>query len=355
MKNILIIGNQGYLGSCLSDYLKEKTKHRITGTDIGFFKHGVIYKNNRINQLNIDARVINCKDIEKYDCVILLAGISNDPVSKLPIETIYHPTRDYALKIAECCSKLGIKFIFPSSCSVFGVGSGFLTEEGPVNPVTPYSKNKLEIEEGLKELGSESFSPIALRFATIFGPSPRMRFDLVINMLCGMAVAEKKILLNSDGQAWRPHLHIADACEAIRCSIEWDNKGTGFNVFNVGRNENNLRILDVAHLVAKESGISKIEFLGAEVQDSTGLIMDRKISGGVDKRSYQVVFDRVNKFLPGFHARWSVHEGIRELLAFLEKFKLNIIKFYQRDFYRLQQIEYLIETNQLDENLKWIR
>jgi nucleoside-diphosphate-sugar epimerase len=147
------------------------------------------------------------------------------------------------------CKKLGIRYIFPSSCSLYGIGEVALDEESPTNPQTPYSLNKLQIEQDLAALADKTFSPIALRLATVFGISPRIRFDVVINMLCGMAVAQKQVVLNSDGQAWRPHLEIQDACEAFRCCIEWNYQDGKLMVLNVGRNDNNWKILDVARLI----------------------------------------------------------------------------------------------------------
>ena len=118
------------------------------------------------------------------------------------------------------CKNLGIRFLFPSSCSVYGIGDGILNEDGATFPQSAYSLNKIQIEQELSELADDSFSPIALRLATVFGLSPRMRFDLVINMLCGMAVTSKKVALNSDGQAWRPHLHIEDVRKRAKAPHE---------------------------------------------------------------------------------------------------------------------------------------
>ena len=236
MKKILIIGSQGYLGSRLTDYLLSHGYHCV-GSDIGFFQYGVLYYPMNVPTLNIEAKNITEKDLKDFDVVILLAGISNDPLDNLNAELVYDPTRDYAMRVAKMCKKLNVRFLFPSSCSVYGIAYGMIDEYGETAPQTPYSLNKLQIEQDLSDLADESFSPIALRLATVFGISPRIRFDLVINMLCGMAVAQKQVILNSDGQAWRPHLHIYDACESFRCCLDSELDSDELTVLNVGSNE----------------------------------------------------------------------------------------------------------------------
>ena len=356
MKNILIIGSRGYIGSRLTDYLSEHG-YRCKGTDIGFFEQGLLYKPKSLTNLNIDARDIQEKDLEDFDVIVLLAGISNDPLGNMEIERIYDPTRIYALKIAKLCKKLGKRFIFPSSCSIYGIGQGMIDESGSTNPQTPYSLNKLQIEDDLKEIADKEFSPIALRLATVFGPSPRIRFDLVINMFCGMAVAQKEIILNSDGQAWRPHLHIEDSCQAIKCCIEWDYDEGKLLILNVGMNENNKKILDVARIVSKSVDGCNLSFLDREndVTDDNDLVADRKIQDGVDSRTYKVSFDYIHKNLPNFEAQWDLENGIKDLIDRLQYLELDEVKFKQRDFYRLQQVEYLHRTGQIDGDLriKW--
>jgi nucleoside-diphosphate-sugar epimerase len=284
--------------------------------------------------------------------LILLAGISNDPFGNLTTELIYDPTRKYAKRIASICKRNKIKFIFPSSCSVYGLGADYAIDEtGPTTPQTPYSLNKLQIEEDLKQLSDNSFSPIALRLATVYGMSPRIRFDLVINMLCGMAIAEKKIKLNSNGLAWRPHLYIEDVCEAFRCCIEWGYNGGELMILNVGHEMNNKRIIDVAGIISELTNLD-VEFLHSN-QDETDLFKDSKINNGVDNRNYQVNFDKIAKTLPGFKINWSVENGIEQLMKDLSFSKLCSQKFKTRNFYRLQQLTYLFENNKIDSNLIW--
>lgn len=353
MKKVLIIGAQGYLGSHLADYL-QKRGYSCTGVDTGFFKNGVLYEPHPVKILNKDVRSLENNDLKGFDIVLMLAGISNDPFGNLKAEAIYDPTRDYAIKIARFCKQQGIRYVFPSSCSVYGIGQGYLDENSDINPQTPYSINKIQIEQELLKISDENFSPVALRLATVFGISPRMRFDIVINMMCGLALTENKIILNSNGEAWRPHLHIEDVCEAFRCTIDWDYQEGELMVLNVGRNDNNWKIIDIAKTIQSQLSGCKLEFLDQTVNSiEDDLIRDKKIQDGVDKRTYQVNFDKISKTLPGFEAKWDVKQGIKNLLDNLKQWNVDKGKFKQRDFYRLQQLEFLHQSKQISDDLFW--
>lgn len=356
MKKILIVGHLGYLGSRLTEYLDERG-YQCIGIDTGFFKEGILTEPGSVSTIEKDARLLNEEDIKGFDVVILLAGISNDPFGHMTSEQIYDPTRDYALNIAGMCKKLGVKFIYPSSCSVYGaaVEDGLLDEESPTNPQTPYSINKIQVEDGLSKIADDTFSPIALRFGTVYGISPRIRFDVVINMLCGLALTTKKVMLNSNGQAWRPHLHIDDACESFRCCIDWENNSDKLMVFNVGRNEDNYKIIDIAKIIHSNVNGSELTYLGSDTnKEEDELIKDRKIQDGVDTRTYKVSFDKIVKVLPGFECKWNVEKGIKSLLNDLKNIELSKDTFNRREFYRLQQIEFLHKENKIDDNLFWV-
>ena len=308
--------------------------------------------------VNRDARHITEEDLRGVDAVVHLAGISNDPMGKLDAGAIYDPTRIYTLNIAEKCKKLGVRFIFASSCSVYGIGGKeLLTESSPTNPQTFYSLNKQQIEDDLKSLSDERFSPIALRFATVFGSSPRIRFDVVINMLAGMALADGRIVLNSDGKAWRPNLHIQDACESIIRAIELAPQGGGLLVLNVGSDENNLQIIDIAGIIQRLVPGCELKFLSEEPDlDKEGLIRDRKVKqAGKDSRTYQVSFERIRDVFPGFSTKWNVERGVKEMIDRFIGLGLNHEIFKHRGFYRLQQLEYLLENGCLSSDLFWLK
>jgi len=354
-KKILIVGSQGYLGSKLTQYLSERG-YQCNAIDTGFFKDGIITTPHSIQTVPKDARLIVESDIQGFDSLILLAGISNDPFGHMTAEQIYDPTRDYALNIASMCKKLGIQFLYPSSCSVYGAASdGFLSEDSLTNPQTPYSINKLQVEDGLSNLASKSFSPIALRFGTVYGLSSRIRFDVVINMLCGLALTTNKVTLNSNGLAWRPHLHIEDVCESFRCCLDWNPNIGKLTILNVGQNEDNYKVIDIAKIIHSNVEGSELTYLGGSIDnDGNDLVKDRKIQDGVDTRSYQVSFDRIHKVLPNFKCKWTVEKGIKNLLNSLRSLPLDNELFNRREFYRLQQIEFLHHTNKINDDLFWL-
>jgi nucleoside-diphosphate-sugar epimerase len=356
MKKILITGSVGYIGSVLTDYLLNYN-FEIIGYDTGFFKDSLLIPPNKTNTHFIDARSITEKDIENIDVVVHLAGISNDPVGKLDARLVYDPTREYTLNIAKICKKFGVKFIFASSCSVYGLGENeLLTEDSKTNPQTFYSLNKLQIENDLDSISDQTFSPIALRFATVFGPSSRIRFDVVINMLSGMAVSNQTIVLNSNGLAWRPNLHILDACEAIRCAIELNNNTGKLLVLNVGAEQNNLQVIEIAKIIQKLVPKCSLEFLADNpLLDKEGLIRDRKVKGDEDSRTYKVSFEKIKKVMPAFHCKWDVERGITDMVEFFNTIPLSHQLFKTRGFYRLQQLEFLHSAGYISDELLWIK
>ncbi len=352
---VLVTGSLGYIGSRLTASLMEHG-FRCVGYDAGFFKGCTLFPPVECPTRLIDARDLQERDLDGVDAVVHLAGISNDPFGSLKPEAIYDPTRVYALQIARMCKQRGIRFIFASSCSVYGVGDeALVTEDAPTYPQTPYSLNKLQVEQGLRALSDARFCPIMLRFATVFGLSPRMRFDLVINMLAGMAVTTGRILLNSNGKAWRPHVHLEDVCQAIRGCLERPPRADGGVVLNVGETTHNLRILDVAELVKRCVPGCQIEFLKSREEDSAlrELIHDRKIQDGVDTRTYQVSFERIKRVLPTFRCQPSVEARIEEMVVQLRALLLTKEQFKDIAFYRLQRLEVLFREGRLTEDVRW--
>jgi len=355
MKKVLVIGSQGYLGSLLTSFLSSN-QISCLGIDTGFFAEGKLTEPDPVTTIKKDAREVGVKDIKGFDAVILLAGISNDPFGHMTSEQIYDPTRDYAINIAKICKDNGIQFIYPSSCSVYGASSTsqFLTESSKVNPQTPYSLNKVQVENELLKLVDDNFSPISLRLGTVYGISPRIRFDVVINMLCGLGLTTGKVTLNSNGKAWRPHLHIEDVCRAIKCSLDWNPSNGKLNIFNVGNDSDNYQIIDIAKLIHSEIEGSQLTYLGKDQKDNE-YIKDRKIQDGVDTRTYKVSFEKIYNELPGFTCKWNVESGIKDLISQLKSIGLTNQSFNRREFYRLQQIEFLHSSNQIDDDLFWLK
>lgn len=358
-KRILLTGCGGYLGSALIPYLCSKD-YEIQGFDIGFFKKCNFFENSIIDQKITyeDVEKLTKEEISNFDCIVHLAGISNDPLNKFSSKDIYDPTRKYSLKIAKIAKELKIKFIFASSCSVYGAADTncILDENSKTNPQTGYSLNKIQIEEDLKNIADDNFFPICLRFATIFGVSPRIRFDVVINMLTGLAFVEKKIILNSDGKAWRPNLYIEDACAAIEHAINYQKSKDDDKmlVLNIGREDNNLTIIKIAEIIKNLIPSSAIAFLDNKFENSqNNLIYDRKIKNGNDTRTYKVSFQKVKEKFSKFACKFTVEEGIEKMISDFNEKKLSSSQFKKIDFYRLQYLESLYKQNLIDKKLKW--
>ncbi|MDO8510310.1 MAG: SDR family oxidoreductase [bacterium] len=355
-KRILITGAEGYLGSVIAPFLIERG-YEVVGLDTGYFKDALLYDLPPYPVVAKDARDFSAEDLEEIDVVVHLAGMSiNDAFGDLSGEKLYEPSRLYSRAIADLCKKRGVKFIFASSCSIYGKsGDTVLDERAAVNPQIEYARNKLSIEEDLKAMADTSFSPIALRFATAFGPSPRMRFDIVVNMLTGMAVAENKIVLNSDGEAWRPNVHVLDIAKAVECAVESSYSGGALLVLNVGRDDNNMKIIEIARIISEECGGTPISF---EISGKRGakseLVTSSAIrADGSDSRNYRVSFGRIKEQFPDFVCRYSVREGIKEMIKKFKEIKLTNEQFQNRSFYRIKILEDLYTRQQIDSDLFW--
>lgn len=358
MKKILVTGSLGYIGSVLTPYLSTNN-FECVGYDTGFFRDCIFYDSDQQETIIKDMRHFSRSDLNDVDVVVHLAGISNDPFGNLDPKSIYDPTREYSLKLAKFCKEMGKKFIFASSCSVYGKGNeGLLTEESETYPQTAYSLNKLQIEDDLRNICDESFTPIILRFATVFGLSPRMRFDIVINMLAGMAFTSKKIVLNSDGTAWRPNVHIKDVCKAIKYAIEYEPPLGKPLVLNVGDTSNNKRVIDIANIITKVVPESEIEFLNEDKERSSSedyeLVRDRKIQDGVDTRTYKISFEKIENVFKGFKCDWSIEDGIKDMVETFGDLKLTEDQFKNINFYRLQKCEHLFKNGLISDDMFWI-
>ena len=356
MKKILVTGSQSYIGSVLTPYLV-RSGYDVIGMDSGLIKDCLLYPAGDTQTIYKDVRDIKAKDLKGFGIVVYLAGISNDPFKNSDPAKVYDPVRKYTIQCAKLCKKLGIKFIFSSSCSIYGKGiKGYSDENSKVFPQTPYSLNKLQIEDDLARITHKSFTPIILRLATAFGLSPRMRFDLVINMFTAMAYTSGRIILNSDGKAWRPFAHVNDICKAIKFAIDFKPTQREKIILNVGATSENFQILELAKMVVREVPGCEVSFINKDVINSDiELIKDRKIRDGVDSRNYKISFEKIKKVFPGFEYEWTVKKGIKSMLKKFKEVNLTKEQFENINFYRLQKLEWLIRNGYISDNLRWIK
>jgi len=340
---VFVTGVNGYIGAVLAPYLLERGL-ALVGLDTGYYLDGWLYSDNKRlaatpHTLNKDLRAISASDLEGCDAVVHMAELSNDPLGQNNPEVTHQINYRGSVALAQEAARAGARrFVYTSSCSVYGAGSGeFLDENARVNPQTTYAECKVLVERDLLAMAGSGFTPVFLRNATAFGPSPRMRFDIVINDLCALAWTTRRIAMTSDGSPWRPVVHVEDICEAIYRSLIAPEDAVRGKVFNVGQTSENYRIRELAQIVADE-------FPGCTV--SVG-------SSAGDNRSYRVNFDRIHRELPGFRCRHTARDGARQLRELFERIQMQPETYQFRAFTRLKQLKYLLATQQIDGEFYW--
>ncbi len=339
---VLVTGTEGYLGSLLPTLLHERG-HEVLGVDTGYYKVGWLYNGTEITAktLNKDIRHISAEDLQGVEAIVHMAELSNDPAGQLAPNITYDINHKGSVRLAKLAKDAGIRrFVYMSSCSVYGVATeGDVTEESPVNPQTAYAECKTLVERDLAPMASDDFSPTFMRNATAFGASPRMRFDIVLNNLSGLAWTTKEIKMTSDGTPWRPLVHALDICKAIVCALEAPRDIVHNQIFNVGDTSNNYRVKEIAEIIADIFEGCKLSFG----------------DNGADNRSYRVSFEKINTVLPGFKCDWNAQRGAQQLYDLFQRIDMTEETFTSRGFTRLKQLEYLIRTTQIDKDFFWAK
>jgi nucleoside-diphosphate-sugar epimerase len=310
MKTVLITGAGGYIGCRLVDYLQNKG-YKIKALDRFFFgkeRLQSVLKSSQVEVIEEDIRFFDPEKILKdVDVVIDLAALSNDPAGELdPVKTwsINYLGR---FRVATLAKFMGVKrYIFPSSCSVYGFQEDVVSENSPVNPLTTYAKANYKAEVDIKKLADKNYCVVILRFATVYGYSPRMRFDLAINGMVRGFFKNGKIPILRDGTQYRPFVHIMDVCKAINLAMEAEDEKVNGEVFNVGSNEQNVQIFELAQRVASAIGVEfNYEWYGLP-----------------DHRSYRVNFNKIKEVL-NFHPDYTIEDGAKEIYEALKSGKLD--------------------------------
>jgi nucleoside-diphosphate-sugar epimerase len=338
---ILISGTDGYIGVLLAQLLLDRG-HSVVGLDTGFYRDGWFY-DNAVRSVPTyqkkDIRLITEEEVKGFDAVVHLAELSNDPLGQHNPALTYQINHVGSVEFAKKCKTAGVsRFVYSSSCSVYGIGTGdFKAETSELNPQTAYAKCKVLVERDVSALAGDDFSPTFLRNATAYGPSPRMRFDLVLNNLAGFAWTTKTIQMTSDGTPWRPLVHVSDIAEAMACALEAPRETIHNQIFNVGDTQENYQVRDIAQITADVFPGCKV-ILGAN---------------GGDTRSYRVSFEKINTQLPGFRCRRNAKIGATQLFELFQKIDLSRETFEFRAYTRLKQLQYLLETRQINDQFFW--
>src|SRR6266404_471485 len=337
---ILVTGTEGYLGSLLAPELIRRG-NEVIGLDTGYYKERMLYRNGEITPLTLakDLRHLEADDLKGIDAIVHMAELSNDPAGQLAPHITYEINHKGSVRLAEMAKRAGIRrFVYMSSCSVYGVADkDFVDEESSVNPQTAYAECKTLVERDVRELSDGQFSPTFMRNATAYGASPRMRFDIVLNNLAGLAWTTKEIKMTSDGTPWRPLVHGLDIARAIIAVLQAPTEAIHNEVFNVGDTSHNYRVREIAEVVGEVFPDCRVSF-GAP---------------GQDNRSYRVSFEKIRKHLPGFRCAWDARRGAKQLYDLFKRIEMTKEVFEHRTFTRLKQLEYLIRTQQIDDHFFW--
>ena len=336
---IFVTGNLGYVGTVLHQRL-ENNNHIVTGCDINYFpKNWNNGLSNTDKTLRKDIRDITKEDLIGFDAICHLAGLSNDPMGEIDQSLTNEINFLETVRIAKLAKEAGIKrFIFSSSCSTYGLNEDVVNESSEVVPQTAYAKSKVDSEIELLKLKDSTFAPIILRNATVYGISSNLRLDLVINNLVGSAVSTGKIKLLSDGTAWRPLLHVEDMADAFIKCVESPIEQVSGEIFNVGSNDDNVTVLQIAEKILKIIPNSEIEIAKNSNKDS---------------RSYKVNFDKIFQKL-GYKTKWNLGDGIKYIYEEMKNEKFSIDDFTNKKFFRLKYLIWLMEEKKIDKKLKII-
>ena len=341
---LLVTGVEGYIGCLLAPMLQARG-HDVVGLDTGYYRDGWLFSDRGLvpgfpRTINRDIRDVQPGDLQGVDAIVHMAELSNDPLGENNPDLTFEINHRASVRLAELARDAGVKqFVYTSSCSVYGVADGMepMNERSPTNPQTAYARCKAMVERDVGAMASATFSPTFLRNATAYGASPRMRFDIVLNNLCGIAATTGEIVMTSDGSPWRPLVHVLDICEAIACVLEAPREAVHGEVFNVGHDADNYQVREIAQIVA---------------QAYPGCQLSYGPPGG-DNRSYRVSFDKIRARLPAFRCAWDARKGARQLHDVFERIGIDAALFNARPFTRLKQIRYLSVSGQVDERLFW--
>jgi nucleoside-diphosphate-sugar epimerase len=338
---VLVTGHDGYIGTVMVPALLSEG-HEVVGLDTFFYRECSFAADAaKIPALSKDVRDVEASDLEGFDAIVHLAAISNDPVGDLNPECTLDINYRGSVRLARLAKLARVpRFLFSSSCSLYGAAAGrLLDEDAPFRPVTAYGRSKVLAERDIAKLADDTFSPTFLRNSTVYGVSPRLRGDLAVNNLVGYAVTTGEVRLMSDGTPWRPFVHVTDVCRAFVTLLGAPPDIVHNEAFNVGSTSENYRIRDVAEIVREVVPGSRVAF-------SDG--------AGPDPRDYRVSFDKLSAALPDFRLSWTLRRGVEELFEFFTRSGLTLADLTGPRAQRIGRIRQLMSEGHISSELRWL-
>lgn len=342
---ILVTGDKGYIGGVLVEMLIEKGLD-VTGYDVGYYEENAIFPvSYSYKKIRKDIRDVTLENVEGFDAVIHLAGLSNDPLGALDPRLTEEINYQGTVKLATLSKKAGVKrFIYSSSQSMYGISntSEEMDEENSEkNPVTIYAKTKWQAELKLREMGDNKFAVVCFRPSTVFGASPRLRCDIVYNNLVACAYSTGKIEIKSDGTPWRPVVHVRDVSSAFIAGLKAPLELVANQSFNLGIPNGNFTIRDLGEAAQRVVKGSRLIFTGEH---------------GTDSRTYRVSFKKILTVLKDyFKPEWDLIRGGEELVNLFKRVNFTEEQFRGRLTNRLKQLEYLRQSGQINAELRPIK
>jgi nucleoside-diphosphate-sugar epimerase len=338
---VLVTGSGGYIGAVMCPYLAS-LGHDVVGLDTGYYDGCDFGPYEHENRLDLDVRDVRADHLEGFDAIVHLAALSNDPVGDLSPELTYEINHRATVSLARAAKHAGVgRFVFASSCSMYGAADAdaLLAEDAPLRPLTPYAESKVRSEAALVELGGDGFVTVAMRNATVYGVSPRLRLDIVLNNLAAWGHVTGHIRLLSDGMSWRPLLHVRDLSKVVARMIEAPAPLVSGRAFNIGSAAQNYLVRDLAEMLADVTGCD-VEFAG---------------DASPDPRSYRVDFAALGRAFPDLVLDWDARRGAEQLVSAYRDVGLTEEAFDGRSYVRLRQLRYLLDERALGADLRWAR
>ena len=341
---VLVTGHLGYIGTIMTPMLLD-AGHEVVGLDTELYAACTFGDEDRIvpvPTIRKDIRNVTAEDLSGFEAVIHLAGLSNDPLGDLNPALTDEVNHLASVQLARTAKEAGVRrFIFSSSCSNYGAaGEDWLTEDSPLNPVTPYGVSKVQVEQAVRSLADATFCPTFPRSGTAYGVSPRLRFDLVLNNLTAWAYTTGQVFLKSDGMSLRPIVHIEDISRAFLAILHAPEDVVRNAVFNIGTTTENYRVSEIAEIVASVVPGSRVEY--AE-------------GAGPDKRNYRVDCNRLARTLPEFKPQWTARRGAEELYEAFQRTGITVDDFEGPRFKRIAHVKQLMEEGRLTGDLRWVK